>query len=112
MGIKERTKAIISENPIAQARRKRMRGRLRNKDFTLLAPNCMGGILLHDLGLRFLTPTVNLMMKQTEFLDFVLEMDKYLAEEFTLFKHPNIRFPARFYLRSDFLLSQSALPTI
>lgn len=74
-------------------RRKQMREQLRNRDFSLLAPNCMGGILLHDLGLRFMTPTVNLMMTQTDFLEFVLHMDTYLAAEFSFFQHPDYTCP-------------------
>ena len=82
-----------------------MRGRLLNKDFTLLAPNCMAGILLHDLGLRFLTPTVNLMMTQPDFLNFVLNLDQYLAAEFHFYKHAEYPFPC-----AD--LSPSGLPPI
>ena len=30
-----------------------MRKRLKNKNFVILSSNCVGGTLLHDLGLRF-----------------------------------------------------------
>lgn len=30
--------------------------RLRNKDFTLITSNCVGGIIYHELGLPFLSP--------------------------------------------------------
>ena len=87
MIFKEELKEAIKSNPIANARRSRMRNELKNKDFTLLAPNCMGGILLHDLGLRFLTPTVNLMMTQTDFLHFVLDLDSYLKTGLEFYNH-------------------------
>ena len=41
-----------------------MRKRLKNKNFVILSSNCVGGTLLHDLGLRFDTPTVNLTIPQ------------------------------------------------
>lgn len=31
--------------------------RLKNKDFSILTNHCMGGIIYHDLGLKFLSPT-------------------------------------------------------
>ena len=77
MTFKQHIKVLISNNPAAKTRRAKMRRELRNTDFSLLTPNCMGGILLHDLGLRFLSPTVNLMMRQNEFLQFVLHLDEY-----------------------------------
>lgn len=70
-----------------------MRKRLLNKDVTFLTPNCIGGILFHDLGLKFLSPTVNLMMSQTDFLKFVLNMDAYLGGEFEFFQHPEYTCP-------------------
>jgi uncharacterized protein (DUF1919 family) len=93
MGVKKQIQSMISNNPLARARRKHMRNSLRNTEFTLLAPNCMAGILLHDLGLRFLTPTVNLMMTQKDFLSFVLNMDDYLKAEFSFFSHPEFSCP-------------------
>lgn len=85
----DRLKNVIeSKNPFAVIRRNKMRRQLINKDITFLTPNCIGGILFHDLGLRFMSPTVNLMMSQTDFLQFVLHLDTYLKGEFTFFKHP------------------------
>ena len=71
-------KKILYNNPFAEARRKAMRSRLKNTSMTFLAPSCIGGILFHDLGLQFRSPTVNLMMFQPDFVKLV---------RFTLF-HP------------------------
>ncbi len=87
MKTKDWLKAKISNNPIAVTRRESMRQHLENKDFSFLVPNCLGGILLHDLGLRFLSPTVNLMMRQDDFLCFVLNLDEYLAEKLSFLDH-------------------------
>lgn len=94
MSIKETAKYLLSErNPIVLHRRRQLRSALTNKTPTFLCPNCIGGILFHELGLQFRSPTVNLMMHQTEFVKFVLEQDHYLAQELVFFQHPEYAFP-------------------
>ena len=70
-----------------------MQDALINTAPTFLCPNCIGGILFHDLGLQFRSPTVNLMIFQTDFVKFVLHMDDYLAQKLSFFKHPKYDFP-------------------
>lgn len=41
--------------------------------------NCTGGILYHDLGLQFLSPTVNMYMKAEDFIKFCENISFYLA---------------------------------
>lgn len=94
MNAKESIKRVLSEkNPLAIRRREKMRQDLVNKTATFLCPNCIGGLLFHDLGLQFRSPTVNLMMFQTDFLKFVLDMDRYLGMELQFFQHPEYSFP-------------------
>lgn len=81
------------KNPIVVSRRAKMRKQLHNTAPTFLCPNCIGGILFHDLGIQFQSPTVNLMMKQRDFLKFVLNLDHYLAQELVFFQHPEYTFP-------------------
>ncbi|MGN0452609.1 MAG: DUF1919 domain-containing protein [Ruminococcus sp.] len=84
---------ISKYNPIAIHRRKRMRKMLTNQTPSLLIPNCLGGHLFHDLGIQFCSPFVNLMMHQTDFCKFILDLNKYLNEEPVFFKHPKYNFP-------------------
>ena len=94
MNTKQSVKRFLSENnPFAIRRRAKMRNELTNKTPTFLCPNCIGGLLFHDLGLQFRSPTVNLMMYQTDFLKFVLHMDDYLGQELQFFEHPEYKFP-------------------
>ena len=76
---------LFEKNPFAKARRNRLRKKLTNRTPSFLCPNCIGGILFHDLGLQFRSPTVNLMMLQTHFVKFVRNLDEYLAAEFAPF---------------------------
>ena len=57
---------------------KKKRNQLQNKDFTILCNNCNAGILLHDLKLRFDTPTINMFFHGTDFFDFIEHIDYYI----------------------------------
>lgn len=80
-------------NPLAVRRRSKMRKALTNLEPSLLCPNCLGGILFHDLGLQFRSPTVNLMMKQPDFVKFVLNMEYYFLQELIFFEKPGYSCP-------------------
>ena len=49
---------------------KRNRARFHNPDVSILSMNCIGGVLAHDLGIRFNSPTVNLYMRAEDFIRF------------------------------------------
>ena len=54
-----------------------MRKRLKNKDFTILCSNCIGGIIYHRLGLPFRSPTINLWMHQRDYMIFAENIHEY-----------------------------------
>ncbi len=95
------TNKISEMNPFAIIRRKRMRNELKNKNVTFLCPNCIGGILFHDLGLKFLSPTVNLMMLQNEFVEFVLHFDEYVNADLQFYKHGEYNCPCAYLLANS-----------
>lgn len=55
--------------------------RLRNKDFSVISRDCVGGVLLHELGVRFDSPTVNLYLTSENFVKFCKYLKFYLSEE-------------------------------
>lgn len=57
------------------------RGRLTNKDFTILSQNCIGGVMYHDLGLKFISPTINLFMNALDYIKFLEKPKEYLKEQ-------------------------------
>lgn len=81
-------KRIMGINPFVKLRLKKMRSGIENTTMTFLCPNCTGGILFHDLGLKFQLPTVNLMLLQSDFIKFAADMDHYLNKELEFFSHP------------------------
>lgn len=59
------------------------RSRIRNENFTIICNNCFGGYLYHDLGLQFLTPTINLMIRAEDYIKFLENLEFYLDCEIT-----------------------------
>lgn len=51
--------------------------RLENSDITILSNNCIGGIIYHKLGLRFKSPTINLLIGLSDFIELVENLKKY-----------------------------------
>ena len=94
MSLKNTVKKLLEErNPLVILRRNKMRKALENTAASFLCPNCIGGILFHDLGLQFRSPTVNTMMTQRDFVKFALDLDRYLALDLEFFDHPEHPFP-------------------
>ncbi len=58
----------------------RNRARLINPNPTVFASNCNGGVMTHDLGLQFRSPTVNLYIRPKEYVRFLGNLQHYLYE--------------------------------
>lgn len=72
--------------------RNRQRNRLINKNFTLLTGNCIAGYLYHQLGIPFMSPTINMMFLNADFKKFVLNLDHYLSLQPT--PYVDIQYPS------------------
>lgn len=59
---------------------RRNRGKLINPNPTVFASNCNGGVMTHDLGLQFNSPTVNLYIRPKEYVKFLGNLNHYLYE--------------------------------
>ena len=59
-------------------RRRMMIARYRGGAVSIISNNCVGGLMCHDVGMQFYTPTVNLWMNCADFLDFVEDLPKHL----------------------------------
>lgn len=57
---------------------KRNRSLLKNKDITIISANCVGGVIYHDLGLAFYSPTINLFFYAPDYVKFVSNLEHYL----------------------------------
>lgn len=72
---------------------KRLRERLSNQDFSIIASNCNGALILHDLGLRFNSPFVNLWMKPKDFIKMLKDIQYYMSRELVFTKEDGIDYP-------------------
>ncbi|WP_281526292.1 DUF1919 domain-containing protein [Intestinibacter bartlettii] len=59
----------------------KLRRKLKNKNFSIVCSNCIGGIIYHRLGHQFLSPTINLWMHQDDFIKFVLNLKEYISKD-------------------------------
>lgn len=67
---------------LREFRNKIFRRRLKNRDFTIIANNCIAGCVYHDLGLRFDTPTVNLYIPFPDYILFLKNLKELVYAKF------------------------------
>ncbi len=76
--------------------------RLKNKDFSIISNNCIGGVVSHNLHAKFMSPTINLWMKPEDFLKFASDLMGYLNCEIHEVKEEGIPYPVgKMTLRSE-----------
>lgn len=51
------------------------------EEFTLLTSDCMAGLIYHTMGRKFLSPTINMSIKDHDFLKFLTDMHYYFDKE-------------------------------
>lgn len=78
--IKAKLQAIKAER-IMKIHTKDVRNRIKNDNFSIICSNCIGGVIYHRLGKRFLSPTVNLWFDQNDFFKFVSDLKGYLQKD-------------------------------
>lgn len=62
---------------------KRRAARLERSDFSIICINCIGGVMYHDLGLEFLTPTVNLTISMPDLVKMAGNLKWYMEQPLT-----------------------------
>lgn len=58
----------------------RRASRLSNQNFTIIASNCNGTMMYFDLGLPYLSPTINLWIEQHDFIKMIENLEWYMNE--------------------------------
>lgn len=48
-----------------------------SEELSLLSCNCIGGIILHDLGLRFNSPFINFWLSTRDFIKYLSDINYY-----------------------------------
>ena len=66
---------------------------LKNKNFSIISNNCVGGVIYSDLNLQFLSPTINLYIKPTDFIKLCLNLKWYMNQKIVEIKEENLNYP-------------------
>lgn len=64
------------------------RKRINNNNFSIISCNCMAGIIYHNLGEKFLSPTINTMIPSDSFVKFISNIDYYLGQQLEFIDAP------------------------
>lgn len=69
---------------------KKWRSKINNKDISIICSTCMGGVIYHNLGMEFLSPTINLYMSNLDFVKFACNLKEYCSADLEFYKseHP------------------------
>ena len=67
--------------------------KLKNKDISVIASNCNGALILHDLGVRFNSPFVNLWIKPKDYIKLLKNFDRYMAADLSEIFEDGITYP-------------------
>ena len=57
---------------------------LNAEGITFISQNCIGGVLYHDLGLQFLSPTINTFIPEPGFVKLALNLRHYMEQDLVL----------------------------
>lgn len=55
------------------------RRKLKSKDFTIIAQNCIGGVIYSQLGMEFTSPTINMFIEDDNFTKLVDNLPYYMS---------------------------------
>lgn len=72
---------------------KSQRQKLTNKNFSVIASNCNGGCILHDLNVKFNSPFVNLWIKPKDFIKMLKNLQHYMSCELSFIQEKGIDYP-------------------
>lgn len=51
----------------------------KNRSFTIIAQNCIGGVIYNDLKLPFTSPTINMFIEDLNFIKLVENLEHYMS---------------------------------
>lgn len=51
------------------------------RPISIISQQCIGGVIYHDMGMKFLSPTINLYFEAKDFIKFVENLKYYMKQE-------------------------------
>ena len=78
---------------IRESYKYKQRKKLKNKNISVISSNCNGALILHDLGVRFNSPFVNLWIKPKDYIKLLKDFDRYMAADLSEVFEDGISYP-------------------
>lgn len=67
--------------------------RLKNRNPSIIASNCVGTLIYYDMKIRFLSPTINLSFDMNDYVRFLENMRWYLEQPLVYHDDPRFEYP-------------------
>lgn len=48
------------------------------KDISIISQQCIGGVIYHDMEMKFLSPTINLYLEANDFIEMIENLEEYM----------------------------------
>lgn len=87
-----RTKIFDREKEWKRYKMKKYK-RLKNKNFSIISSNCCGMFMYYDMGLPYLSPTINLSIEMNDFVKMVENLRWYMEQELIELKDETSEYP-------------------
>lgn len=78
-----RIKGRLQRSLVQKTIRKAVKG-LNAAGITIISQNCIGGVFYHDMGLQFLSPTINAFIPEPGFVKMVLNLRHYMEQDLVM----------------------------
>jgi len=73
----------------------------KNMNPSIIANNCVGGIIYHDLGLKFSSPTINLFIKDDDYFEFLSDLKYYTTADIIQVDSDEYSYPVGIIKKAD-----------
>lgn len=71
----------------------RKKRKLKNHDMTIISSNCNGEFIYYDMGLKFMSPTINLSFDMNDYVKFLSNLKWYLEQEIVEYNDERFDYP-------------------
>ena len=71
----------------------RKKRKLKNHDMTIISSNCNGEFICYDMGLKFMSPTINLSFDMNDYVKFLSNLKWYLEQEIIEYDDDRFDYP-------------------
>ena len=85
----EKCQNIVGRKAIDRKNRRK----LLKQEVSIIASNCNGGVIYHDLGLQYQSPFINLWIKPDDFIKLLSDLRGYLSCELRFVGEEGISYP-------------------